>query len=622
MYSFSHSRGLSEQNKTLYTSETINRYNKNYGSDFNLLKIKTKKEININLAKFHTNVLFRKFNLYTKPKINYKIKGINNSSLSLFLTKVETDHQIKTTSTIDSSKQKLFEKTINLKKYTTQCLSDNNLEIEKYKKPYSFNELISECLEQGKNNIDTISNFINKSRVIRKFKINKEIQKNKLLELKENELLKNEKIENILYKQRLAKNYLENYINTLHDYLLYLYTIINKEKEVISNLLIKKNELQLDIIQIFSKIEKKEKILEKNKQYKIFLLLVKFNVKDLTLISEEDLKKYGIQISNKEKENITNKLLSPQKSRIKNREKLTSKKLISLKNLGKTRKKRSSVFETENLIFEQEIDPSSNPKIFQSVDEFFFRLQFLDNTLRDLIENFNYVKMEKEELNEEKNKVENILIDNKNSDIRIINSMKNQLTKLKEKNSFLQNKKFFIKNNNNHIKYISHNIIFSKLKNIILKYPINIEKDLNIINFYENINSKSKQILDKGKYYNKNIFCLKILETLLLKYSSLIKIYSSNPKEYPLYENIVHELEEKKKYEKNEKNKYKEIKRRELISKKVIEKNKKIIITSRRKIDKFDSLMKIQRQIEKEELERIRKLNKIDEGKYAPWISY
>ena len=346
------------------------------------------------------------------------------------------------------------------------------------------------------------------------------------------------------------------------------------------------------------------------------------NVKDLTLILEEDLKKYGIQITNKEKEKLINKLLSPQKSRIKNRENLASKKLISLKNLGKTRKKRSSVFETGNLIFEQEIDPSSNPKIFQSDDEFFFCLQFLDNKLRDLIENFNYVKIEKEELNEGKNKVENILIDNKNSDIRIINSMKNQLTKLKEKNSFLQNKKFFIKNNNNHIKYISHNIIFSKLKNIILKYPINIEEDLNIINFYENINSKSKQILDKGKYYNKNIFCLKILETLLLKYSSLIKIYSSNPKEYPLYENIVHQLEEKKKYEKNEKNKYKEIKRRELISKKVIEKNKKIIITSRRKIDKFDSLMKIQRQIEKEELERIRKLNKIDEGKYAPWISY
>ena len=96
------------------------------------------------------------------------------------------------------------------------------------------------------------------------------------------------------------------------------------------------------------------------------------NVKDLTLILEEDLKKYGIQITNKEKEKLTNKLLSPQKSRIKNRENLTSKKLISLKNLGKTRKKRSSVFETGNLIFEQEIDPSSNPKIFQSVDEFFF----------------------------------------------------------------------------------------------------------------------------------------------------------------------------------------------------------------------------------------------------------
>ena len=85
----------------------------------------------------------------------------------------------------------------------------------------------------------------------------------------------------------------------------------------------------------------------------------------------------------------------------------------------------------------------------------FFFLQFLDNKLRDLIENFNYVKIEKEELNEGKNKVENILIDNKNSDIRIISSIKNQLNKLKEKNCFLQNKKFFIKNNNNHVKYIS-----------------------------------------------------------------------------------------------------------------------------------------------------------------------
>ena len=75
----------------------------------------------------------------------------------------------------------------------------------------------------------------------------------------------------------------------------------------------------------------------------------------------------------------------------------------------------------------------------------FFFLQFLDNKLRDLIENFNYVKIEKEELNEGKNKVENILIDNKNSDIRIISSMKNQLNKLKEKNCFLQNKNFSLK---------------------------------------------------------------------------------------------------------------------------------------------------------------------------------
>lgn len=155
-----------------------------------------------------------------------------------------------------------------------------------------------------------------------------------------------------------------------------------------------------------------------------------------------------------------------------------------------------------------------------------------------------------------------------------------------------------------------------------MKYPINIETQMKMIGFYQNINTKLKEILIKGKNYNKCLYGLKALEFIFLHFSNIIKEYKSDPKRLILFKNIVYSLDQKKKLQKNEENKYKEIKRRELISKKVIEKNQKIIITSRRKIDKFDSLMKIQRQIEKEELERIRKLNKIDEGKYAPWISY
>ncbi len=617
--SHSHSKGLSNYSKHIYSSENINKYNKSLGNEFNIIKLKKKDERKILFEKFHSNLLFKKLNLNIKPKLKQNIHiGKSSSNLSLFLTKIENteSNNIKTTSTIESIYPKHSRgKTINLKKYVTNpSFSQHNLNLEIYKKPFSFNEDICNCLEQGKR-LNTISNFIDKSRTIRRFKINKEVKKYKLLELKENDLLQYEAIEIKLYNQKLANYYLEKYMVILNDYILYLYSVINKEKDIIYELVSKKNELQLEIIQIYSQINKIEKILEQNKQYKIFLLLLKYKVKDITLIPENELLKYGIRILKKEKmqNNINDNLLT-KRSKSKDKKKLQGRRL-SIKTMVKPKKKRSSVFETDNLVFEQDIDEKSNPKIFDNIDEIIYHFDYLDNKLRGLINNYYDSKIEKEilekEINEEKMDYEKIEDENHG----LISSMRNEINILKEKNTFLQRKKIYIEDNSKKSKSISQNIIFSKIKNILMNIPINIENEFKFENFYSYINTEFKEILIKGKKYNKCLYGLKKLEIIFLYYSDLNKKYQTNIKIAPLYKTITSEKEQQKRLEKNVENRYNERRKREIISEKVIEKNRKIIIVSRRKVNKYQLY-------EDEERKSLKKKSKFDYTNYEPWIHY
>ena len=617
--SHSHSKGLSNYSKHIYSSENINKYNKSLGNEFNIIKLKKKDERKILFEKFHSNLLFKKLNLNIKPKLKQNIHiGKSSSNLSLFLTKIENteSNNIKTTSTIESIYPKHSRgKTINLKKYVTNpSFSQHNLNLEIYKKPFSFNEEICNCLEQGKK-LNTISNFIDKSRTIRRFKINKEVKKYKLLELKENDLLQYEAIEIKLYNQKLANYYLEKYMVILNDYILYLYSVINKEKDIIYELVSKKNELQLEIIQIYSQINKIEKILEQNKQYKIFLLLLKYKVKDITLIPENELLKYGIRILKKEKiqNNINDNLLT-KRSKSKDKKKLQGRRL-SIKTMVKPKKKRSSVFETDNLVFEQDIDEKSNPKIFDNIDEIIYHFDYLDNKLRGLINNYYDSKIEKEilekEINEEKMDYEKIEDENHG----LISSMRNEINILKEKNTFLQRKKIYIDDNSKKSKSISQNIIFSKIKNILMNIPINIENEFKFENFYSYINTEFKEILIKGKKYNKCLYGLKKLEIIFLYYSDLNKKYQTNIKIAPLYKTITSEKEQQKRLEKNVENRYNERRKREIISEKVIEKNRKIIIVSRRKVNKYQLY-------EDEERKSLKKKSKFDYTNYEPWIHY
>lgn len=623
MNSFSHSKVISEYGNSLYKSDNIGTYNKKICNELNIIKLKKKQEIKDRLNLFHTNVLFRKFNFYTRQKINIESsREKNGSNLSLFLTKVDNSeiNQIRTTTTIESSRPKDF-----LGRNITNSINSISLidyGVDNYKKPCSFNDPIDMCLDQGKY-LNTISNFIDKTRVIRRFRINKGIQEQKLLRLKEDEFLEYEYLKKIIYERELAKKYLEDYLNTMHKYKVHLNGIINEGKKILEDILTYKNELQLDIIQIHSQINKKMKILEQCKQYKIFLLLVKFEVKDITLIPKKQLSKYGITISEKQPLKKTEEKSKPILLKNSNHHIKKNNNRFSVGFLKKPKVRRSSVFETDNLIFEQDISPLANPIIFESPEDLKFQFQVFDNKLRKLIEKYDQLKIENNKLIvERKEELEkfNELIDDSNSETLRI--MKKDILILKEKFNDLEKKKFnILKTQSNH-KTISQNIIFTKLKNILIKFPINIETNFNYVGFYKNINTKAKEISIKGKTYNKSIYCLKVLELICIHYFNFRASYLLDPNHIPIYKHIVYELEQKKKLEKNIENKYKEIRRREIIAEKVLEKNKKIIIVSRRKIDKFDSLMKIEKQIEKKKLERLRKYHKTDESKYEPWISY
>ena len=620
----------SDYSHIFYKSQNIRIYDKKFFNELYLIKAKRKKERNSILDLFHSSVLSRKFNIYARPKINLEYNiGRDNSDLSFFLTKIENSesNHIKTTTTNESSKVKNFIENFKGNQIKNKIkLSNENLNLEKYRKPFSFNEPISDCLEQGKK-LNTISNFINKIRVIRRFRINKGMQEYNFLSINENELLQSEILDKIIYNRNLAKKYLEEYLYTMNNYNLYLYGIINKGREILSEILTYQNELQLNIIQIFSQINKKEKILDQCKQYKIFLLLVKFNVKDITLIPENDLKKYGIEITKKnknKKENENeneNKILILKHNSKKIKKKFDNNRFI-MNNLKKPKHKRSSVFETDNLIFEQEIGKHSNPEIFESPEDFYYQFQYLDNYLRKLIEKLHDTKKEINELIEKKNETEKIIYDEEFNN-PFINEYERDLKALKDKNDTLTKKKAYIKRTyQNNIKTISQNLIFSHIKSILMKYPINIETQMKMIGFYQNINTKLKEILIKGKNYNKCLYGLKALEFIFLHFSNIIREYKSDPKRLILFKNIVYSLDQKKKLQKNEENKYKEIKRRERIAQKVIEKSKKIIIVAKRKVDKYEDLLKMQIQLEKEEKESLKKIKKVDDTKYEPWISY
>ena len=628
-----------------YNSNNLLKYDTLFfKTEYKRMKVHSRIKQNRTLENFHRILLKKKFNSFTLPKLNLDLEEnlYTLTTSDFFITKTENEKKYyQTTTNFTDKTNKEKSKINNLKRISIPKIKD--LESYTYRKPISFHKMISECLQNdgGKRfNPKSISQFTDRTRVIRKENINKETLSTRLKVFKENQELEIQDVERKIFIIKNTKIKLDLYIDFLGQYVLYLYGIINQEKIILNELYTKKSELQLNIIGIDNKIKKNKLLLELYKQYKIFLLLVKYKQTQMMDIPEKELKKYGIELERQDSHSsiLYSRKITKRSSfnsrnsfSVKRGSIFDQKKLIqkfTIKNISpkKSIMRRKSKFDTNGFIFGSQNNLSItnfNIPIFDSVDEFIDKINYLDNKVRELFNIFSdyqcdnvQLKLKAKELEDNKKKEKEEL--NK----IIINNTINELNRLKENNLILQNKYNDILQRYN--KSFTDKV-YSKIKKILLGIPINIEIDFDIVNFYTKINveSKSDNIMIKGNKYNKFLFCLNILERIMLHYNSLIrKITFMNPQKQYLYDKIFEELQKKKRLENNKKRLMNQRKRLEIINNKTFERNKKIALPMKRKIDIYETLLSKQKKEREEELKRLKNKNKDSTSAYENWIMY
>ncbi len=647
---YSSRKTKSEKKEINYTSRLPLKYTQSdLGSKLITIQLNSQKKNKSSYKDFHRDYLLKKIRTL-RPKLSIdtedNIKTITSSDF--FLTKIEKKYNQTTTTFFSSKSPQLSErnnKTIeNLKSNSNSnkvIFQDNNYYPSiNYKVPFKFNRNINKCLNKvnGRNHKKLFLSEFNE-RVKTSFlnNINKETLLKRFKNMKENKDNQIEEINMKIFIIEDMKIKLETFIDNLFQYVRFLYSEIKKQKSIINQLLSYENDLQIEKFSLIKRIKKATKLLDLYKQYKIFLILVKYKKTKLTEIPENELKKYGMEFKKLESSNslmshkqsikfIKNKnskrknsifsILKtiPSKKKEKRRSSIDSLKFISPKPT-----KRKSVFDTNGIIFTNINQNNNNIPIFDSTEEFIYKMNYLENEVRELFIDFSEMKYNDKELYKEKDSIKEY--DNKEEKVNIEIYEKNikELYLIKEENRILN-----IKYNNLIQSYTERNFgkkIFLKIKKCLLSLPINIEIDFNIVNFYNLINSNTYTVMVHGKKYNKSIFGLSILEMILIHYETIIKRLICDYKIKIIYDKLISDLQKQKRIEKNKELKMKRNMKFEELSQKIMMKSQRIFFPAR-KIDIYENLL-IRNRVEKEEeIKRLKNMKKKKDNQYEEWIVY
>ena len=642
------SRSNSEnKNKTTYSIRNLLTYTR---SDFSekIRKIRLKSQIEKNsiLSDFHRSIIQRKFENHTKHKLFIETEDNhrNITGSEIFLTKINKSLKNQTTTNYTNKTQSLTERNKssidNLKLYSKNY--NKKYPIINYKLPFTFNKIIGNYFdkENGRNYIkESLSQFTERAKIKHIYNINRQILLTRYQKIEENKQLKNQEINRKILIMEKAKNYYNNFMENLYQYVRYLDNIITRERKIMSDLYSYQSDLEFLKLNLLNKIKKTNMLLELYKQYKNFLLLVKYKKTKLKEIPENELKKFGIFLKTKDSSSsIISRLQSFPKKANSNmslnnyntsrKGSLSSRELIkfSSNNIIKKFNKFDSNDSFKNTSMTNIYDYNNNfynIPIFDSTDEFIYKMNYLEDHVKDLFSIFSDVKYNLNSLIIEKNQLKEIGENEEKNKIKIQynEQLNKELERIKEKNKVLNNKLKNLKNKSN---IETKNKVFNKIKNILISLPINIEIDFNIINFYGKINNKkTENIFDDGKYINKSIYALNILEMILLYYQNYMKNTLKNPKIQYIYENIIFDLEKKKRIDKNKKIKLKfELNNLD----KLCDENKKInknIVLPIRKIDIYEKLILRKKFEKKEKLKRKKENERNKNGnEYENWLIY
>jgi hypothetical protein len=260
-------------------------------------------------------------------------------------------------------------------------------------------------------------------------------------------------------------------------------------------------------------------MLTQYKEYKAFLLKVKFKVKDVNELPLNEKIKYGM-ISNLELLAMTHNK-SPIRSqqtmvkrgslRLATRRSIQRNSLLGLATkrqskavMGFNNQENSSQQHKQN-----DLIPTNIP-IFESVEEFMEKWQSIENNSFKLFDKFNDNFDSLFDLKQNQKEETIIYNEKKHNHKTYKHSLISDLNKLKKENNSLTKTLTHIKSE--YIKSDVNTKLTNKLKQMLLSYPIDITNIVNEKNIYSFINTNTDAILVNGIKMNKLTYMLTILE--------------------------------------------------------------------------------------------------------------
>ena len=548
--------------------------------------LKKKTKMNLNLPNYHSNYLHQKIKSneqFQKIILTEKNIDSNNKIMSPMTTFYSKSTQVNTTLTPFQNIKNLI--------YSPKTIS-RNIKINIFKnntdKIFSRTQSVFPTLRAEK-----LGEF--------KEKINKEIKGKYILYHKKDYCDQlNQKLQNKIdqYKQNIrmintTDKLYYSYTKTYDNYEKKLYNVLNIENEMNENYKIIITQLKSDIIRIKYRMKRLLIYLQENFQNKCFLLSVKnstrlvekFSSKDLeelkydNLIMSYHLKENNIN-NNKNNNNKTNNenlknskknisSINKQSNSLKNKNKITRTSTI-LSYLTSPKKnaygRKMSIYSMGKLIESERPFHKNQKNIFNDPQDFINHLDSITSNISQSLYVYNNIRSE-------------------------INILKHELYNVKNNKSL-----------ENYLKILKNDILNAEKK--LLDYKSKNEDLISTVNNLQILNDKADSSLIKVQekihnmfmnfnsffkvYYNINEMTdLQILKMFEKYLNNLINQVKEDQIKFPnQYNKMIKEIEKRKK---DEQTRLLIIKQKDDLNKKinkVIEKNKKLIVKPRRKVEK------------------------------------
>lgn len=545
---------LSRANKTTSSFYSTSSFNKRLLTSSTLSNTKIfDKNNRIPLRDYHKNYL--KLKLSKNEKI---MKTIDTESNQLFLTKLNPelllDEEEYTGKYKTLSKDSFIP--IQLKKYN----------IYPY---YSLRE-------------DNLSDFKRKIKSERKAKMTLKILKKEKTNLLESQKTEIDRFKLQIFQLYYSKDLLDKYTFQLRKYCKFLSKFIEKEKTTLRKIMLKEIEIKSFVKDLQSRVEKKKQSIIDGENFRNFLLRVKYkvsNLKDLPLdiIKIYKLEKYLPAVPQPKKPlSKRNSIYGRRKSFNENFTKRSSffKKRGSVV-LSKPTQKENKIFKKEETI--------PPPVIYHSFEEYD---NDVHNIKLNIIKLFSIHKEQNKELVNLKIEQNHLLQKGKIKDEKDnyeFEKLSDKLTVLKNDNIKLSNTLETI--NTMKAQRKAKRKIYEKLIKIINNLPINVEKQFGCEHFYSIINSREEYFLYKGNKQDSVLFCLTILEQILMSTITKLNTFNRGIKNSLILALVKAKVENEKRRNNNKINIELKKEREKQRNENILQKFNKVLYLPRRKIN-------------------------------------